>query len=78
MTTAPTMSDAAPHVSAVVGQRRGDPGRGRPAGMRRGANASTGIADVTASTGGTSARATEHTTYAEAPAATPAISPRRC
>ena len=51
-TAAPTITDAAAQVSAVVDQRRGDPGRGRPAGMSRGASASTGIADATAKAGG--------------------------
>jgi hypothetical protein len=76
-TAAPTIAEAATHVSAVVDQRRGDPGRGRPAPMHRGANASTGIAQATASAAGMSATRSEQATYAAVPAATPVTRPRR-
>ena len=39
---APTITHVATQVSAIIDQPRGDPRRGRPAAMKRGANASTG------------------------------------
>ena len=76
-TAAPTITDAATQVSAVVDQRRGDAVRGRPETISRGANARTGIADAMTSRAGASATRTEPATYAAVPAATPANRPRR-
>src|SRR5262245_16572809 len=76
-TAAATIADAPAQVSAVVRRRRGDPGRGRPPAISRGAKASAGTAPATVTAAGASASAIAPATYATVPAATPATRPRR-